>query len=172
MSHMRAPARLLVALVLVLAAGLVALGEPAWAHVRRVEAPAVTTVEPVAIPPATTQIVAASPAPPSLWPLLALVPLGALAVAAPRRALGLALIALLSIFAAESAVHSVHHLADQQAAAQCVVSVASAHLHGATPDAPDDGISEPAVVGAVSIAKLDRPGARFIRPDEGRAPPA
>ena len=169
---MRAGTRLFLVLALVVGAELIALGEPAWAHVRRVEAPSITTIEVVAVPEATSALVSAAPAPPALWPLLALIPLAALAAATPRRALGLALIALLSILAAESAVHSVHHLADQQAAAQCVVSVASAHLQGATQDAPDHGVRQPTVVGTVVTAELGRPGARFIRPDEGRAPPA
>src|SRR5687767_617340 len=144
---MRVLSRTLVSLGLLVAAHVAV--DDAWAHVRRAEAPlttAVTDTEPAVVSPAPAlpdAVIAAGPAPASLWPLLALIPLAALAAAPPRRALGLALIALLAVFAAESAVHSVHHLADQQAATQCAVSVASAHLHGATLDAPDDGVWRP-----------------------------
>ena len=160
----------------VLAAANLAAPELASAHLRRADAlvdtPAVVPapladVRPVSIAPAT-------PAPRPLWPLAAGLALAGLAltVVAPRRALRLALVLLLVVFTAESAVHSVHHLADQQAAKHCVIAAASAHVHGVSLDAPAQTLWLPTPVGAVAAAAPDRPGARPLRPDEGRAPPA
>src|SRR5687768_749326 len=114
---MRGTARsLLLALTLVVAAG-----SPAWSHVGVMELPA-DTPAPVAAP--VTFLVAATPEATPIWPFVAVLVAAALAALPPRRAVALALVLLLALFAVESGVHSVHHLADQQGAAQCVVAAA------------------------------------------------
>jgi hypothetical protein len=162
---MRGIARsLLLALTLVAAAG-----SPAWSHVGVLEVPA-STPAPVAAP--LTFLVAATPEATPIWPLVAVLVAVALAALPPRRAVAFALVLLLALFAVESGVHSVHHLADQQGAAQCVVAAASAHVHGLSLDAPVDALWLPTPVGTVVVADPTRPGARLVRSDEGRAPPA
>jgi hypothetical protein len=168
-------------IALLVVAGLVAatLVAPtlAAAHVRRVEAPAEAASH---VAPATPEdarpvsIAPAAPAPRALWPLavpLALVAL-ALSVVARRRAFRIALVVLIAVFTVETGVHSVHHLADRQAATHCGVFMASAHVQGASVDAPTDALWVPVAVGTVAVAEPGRPGARPLRPDEGRAPPA
>jgi hypothetical protein len=107
-----------------------------------------------------------------LAPTLALaVALGG-ALIARRRGLVGALALGLVVLAVETGVHSVHHLADQQAAAECTVALASANVHGTAEGPPATHamwISVP--VGVIVALALERPGARPLRPDEGRAPP-
>jgi len=57
----------------------------------------------------------------------------------PRRALVLAIVLILGVFAFENGVHSVHHLNDLRSGPTCSVAAATAHLagtpiDGATPD--------------------------------------
>ncbi len=90
----------------------------------------------------------------------------------PARAVVLGIVLLLTLFAVESAVHSVHHLLQESdEASVCLVATASSHLAGTAvelvgvdlPPLPRLDLavsfqpSEPAVVG--------------LRPDQGRAPP-
>jgi hypothetical protein len=174
---MRSPHRvLLLFLALLLVASLAAPAD-LFAHVRLAESPA-APVKSIAVGAIAdtrpVSIVAATPAPRPLWPLaagLALAGLG-LAIAAPRRALGVTLVVVLAAFAIETGVHSVHHMADQKAATQCVVSAASAHVQGASIEAPTCATWVPSPVGTVAVAEAVRPGASPVRPDEGRAPPA
>jgi hypothetical protein len=168
---MRSVARQVLVSLVVLVATIVVAGSPAGAHVGAPEtleasAPATSAAVPVL---ATDRAGADVPR----WSLLALAAVVVLAARMPpRRTLGLALVALLAVFAAESAVHSVHHLADQQAATQCVVALASAHVHVAAPEVPAATEWLPAIAGEIALAEPHRPGARPLRPDEGRAPPA
>jgi hypothetical protein len=108
-----------------------------------------------------------------------LAPTVALAVAlggaliARRRGLVGALALGLVVLAVETGVHSVHHLADQQAAAECTVALASGNVHGTAEAPPATHAMWICVrVGVVVALALERPGARPLRPDEGRAPPA
>ena len=105
------------------------------------------------------------------WHLVALL-LGVAVLGArrPRRAVGLALILLLAVFAFESGVHSVHHLSDPSRAEHCGVASASQHMSGtevavvtvtgSLPQAPHQ------VLLAASIARV-----RSLGPEQGRAPP-
>jgi hypothetical protein len=100
--------------------------------------------------------------------VIALLALGA---RRPRRALVLALMLLLAVFAFESGVHSVHHLAERDGGQHCAVASASQHVTGT--EVPlvlviDLLPQEQTLV--VSGAPLV--GARFHGPDQGRAPPA
>ena len=164
--------RLTLAALLVAAAVLSASATGAWAH--PVAEVAVVEDEPVPDAPAPAPAVspaespAAAPVPLVVGLVLAL----AVAAAAPRRALAVALVLVLSVLAVEVGVHSVHHLGDRQAAAQCDVASASTHVHGATPQAPSCSPWVPTLLGAVLTPESGQPGARLIRPDEGRAPPA
>jgi hypothetical protein len=94
-----------------------------------------------------------------------------LGIVAPRRALVLALVLVLGVLAVETGVHSVHHLADRQAAAECAVAWATAHVPGATQPTAPDATWVPTPLGAVPLPTVDRPGRRSSRPGEGRAPP-
>jgi len=94
------------------------------------------------------------------------------AMIAPRRVFIAALVLVLAIIAVEASVHSVHHLADQRAAAHCVVAAASAHVQGATEPVAVDAVWVPTPIGAIVAVDSVQPGSRSLRPDEGRAPPS
>lgn len=112
----------------------------------------------------------------AVWISLALLALGGACLAAAirrgRRVATLTLALLIALFGLESAVHSVHHLADPQAAASCAVLSASQHAPGTCVDIPDVGAptwtAEPSPAGGTEII---RPLQAF-GPPEGRAPPA
>jgi hypothetical protein len=93
-------------------------------------------------------------------------------IVTPRRVLIAALVLILTIIAVEESVHSVHHLADQRAAAQCAVAAASAQVQGATQPVAVPAVWLPTQIGAVVPVEPDQPGRRSLRPDEGRAPPS
>jgi uncharacterized membrane protein (TIGR02234 family) len=87
-----------------------------------------------------------------------------------RRTVAGLLIALLAVLAFEAGVHSVHHLGDADAAAQCVVASASSDLSGA--GAGPVVVIVPAETG--DVAPPPQSGTllpRFAHPDRGRAPP-
>jgi hypothetical protein len=182
--HLRRP----VALVMLVVALGVLLGPAttALAHVRPVTAtasqepasivtPQVAPVEaPIAAPSATARL-ASIPTPATdapLWAVLVLTILLGAAAVVPRRVLIAALVLLLLVAGFEASVHSVHHLADQRAAAPCAVAAASAHVQGAADPLAVPEMWAPTPIGAVVAAEPDRPGARTLRPDEGRAPPS
>ena len=78
---------------------------------------------------------AAPAAPMPAWPLVAvLVALGLAGARKPRRALALALVVIVAIFALESGVHSVHHLTDVDRGESCAVASASQHISGTEVD--------------------------------------
>jgi hypothetical protein len=165
---------------------LVALGltVPAHAHVPAradspssivqtadVEAGAPTATAPVRLEPTA----AAGPESPTVpW-----VPLLALVVAASlirplrsRRTLVALLVALLAVLTFEGGVHSVHHLGDEDAAAQCAIAWASSNLSGASAN-PGDRIAP------IESETAERPlesgrllPQRFAHPVQGRAPPS
>jgi hypothetical protein len=165
------PARLLVVLAMLMAVSLT-LSTAAWAHPRPVP-PSIddeATPAPVSVP---TPVPAAPPsAPTPLVPGLVLGVTVAAVLASRRRGLvGVLALALIAL-AVETGVHSVHHLADRQAAAECVVALATAQVHGTVEPAPhvhDLRLDVP--LGSVAVASAERPGSRPSRPDEGRAPP-
>jgi len=159
----------------VLAAALLGVAAPGWAHPRpaiSVEAPLpVELAEPLQVSAVVTASAPTPAFPVGLALLLMVVGLAA-AIVAPRRALALALMLVLSVLAIESGVHSVHHLGDGPAAAQCAVAWVSGHTHGAAqPDLPHVAwMTTP--VGATPVADVAPRASRSLRPDEGRAPPA
>jgi MYXO-CTERM domain-containing protein len=113
----------------------------------------------------------AAPAPAGVprKPLLALVALLMLAFRS-RRTIAALLVAWLAMFAFEAGVHSVHHLGDQNEEARCVVASGSSNLSGAVGE-PVTLVATAAPGGpAVPFEPAALPG-RFIRPDQGRAPP-
>ena len=94
---------------------------------------------------------------------------------APRRGKDAALVSLalvVFLLGLESAIHSVHHLSDPQAAASCATFSASQHVPGAG--------GEPSHVGAPTWTTRPAPALRAeptrplqaFRSHEGRAPPA
>jgi hypothetical protein len=89
----------------------------------------------------------------------------------PRRALGLALVSVLVVFAAETGVHSVHHLGDRGAIA-CAVAATAGHLMVVL-DAGIPAVEPPAALSAaVSAPHSSPPSAPSHGPDPARAPPA
>jgi hypothetical protein len=158
---------------------VLALASPvtsAWAHPP--PAPPTEAVGPTldapAFPAPAPVLAENAPAPPAavtIWLAAVLTLALGLGVVAPRRTLGLALVLVLGVLALETGVHSVHHLADRQAAAECAVASATAHVPGAPqPTTPDIAwLSTP--LGSAPLPVADRPGSRSIRPNEGRAPP-
>ena len=184
------PRRPLALLMMLVAAGML-LGSvtTALAHVRSVPAAPAVSHEPApAVAPKVGAVeaptvgsgvepvrLASIQAPPTAAPLWAAVMLALLLGAAtvvPRRVLIAALVLLLLVGGFEASVHSVHHLADQRAAAHCAVAVASAHVQGASDPLAVPEMWVPTPIGAVVASEPDRPGARALRPDEGRAPPS
>ena len=169
LSAMLVRPRFLVAALALSILALLGAREPVWAH--------------TGLP---TQIVAdldaalpglalsAAPEAPGLpWPLL-LAAFAAMALGwrQPRRACAFALVLILAVFAYEGGLHSVHHGADVKQAARCPVGAAAAHL-SATPVAcvasvdvvPPVAAPAPQTDHAVLLA-------RFLSPDQGRAPPS
>ena len=171
---MRLPSRFALLLLALLVAASLAAPGPASAHVLRAEAPAGSAAPAPVVETGPVSIGPAAPTPPPLWPLLLVLALAGLALArlGPARTLRLALVVLLAVFTVETGVHSVHHLADRHAATHCVVSLASAHVQGASVDVPAAAPWVPIPVGSVTLAEGIRPGVSPLRPDEGRAPPA
>ena len=155
---------------------LLVIAGPAAAHVPAPALPAVTleTTQAAAIIP----ILSAAPAPPALpWYLFAALA-AALALVAgalwrrPRGALVVALTLLLCVFAFEHALHSVHHGFDPRQQEECTVAAASAHLAAVQVD--DLGLSSVVlpVIGPAEAAPPASTLARFLSPDQGRAPPS
>ena len=88
-----------------------------------------------------------------------------------RQAAVLSLGLLVGLFGLESAIHSVHHLSDPQAAATCVLFSASQHAPGTCAATPDAGAPTwTAQPSATFDAEPIRPLQAF-RAHESRAPP-
>lgn len=161
-----------VSVPLLLALTLLAIADPAGAHVLA-PSPLTAAVEtPQA--PAIVPVLSAAPAPPPVpWYLpVALMLAGAIAPGRPRRALVVTLALLLSVFAFENALHSVHHGFDPKQQEACTVAAATAHLVAVQVD--DPGLSSVAlsVVGRAEAAPAPSGPIRFLSPDQGRAPPS
>jgi len=107
----------------------------------------------------------------SWWTPVVLAMAAALAWRRPRRAVALALVLVLAVFAFESGLHSVHHGLDQTQASSCSVAMAGSHLSATAVDdrAPDDVIL-PVVALSTETCAPD-PIARPASPEQGRAPP-
>ena len=114
-----------------------------------VEPAEVATAAPLPVEALPAASLTRGPAAAPVWPWLALLLVPALAaprrgrwrVDRGRRGLAAALGLLLAVFACETAVHSVHHLAEPAAGERCPGYAASQHVSGlsaapATPDLP------------------------------------
>lgn len=88
-----------------------------------------------------------------------------------RRILALAFVAILTVLAFETALHSVHHLDEPDASASCPVLTATSQISGAAPSVADLSLrpDAPGPVIAVELAWL-LPFCS-LRVPEGRAPP-
>jgi hypothetical protein len=171
--------RTLVAPTILIIVGLMLMGvaSSAWAHNRPAPlaegpGPSLDAPEPAAPPTPLPSVAPEPPAAATGWLALVLTLALSVGVVAPRRALALALVLVLGVLAVETGVHSVHHLADRQAASECAVASVSAHVHGAAQASAPDVTWVPTPIGTAPPLAVDRPGSRSIRPDEGRAPPA
>ena len=171
---MRWPRILALACAVVLL-GAVALPPNASAHLssRLVAAedvsPVAESVAALASPALSWTAAATLVAPP--WHLFALLAgLAALGARRPRRALGLVLVLLLAVFAFESGVHSVHHLADPARGEHCVVAAASQHVSGTEVTAVTVGESLAQAPHEVAPA-APTSRVQLIGPEQGRAPP-
>jgi len=160
--------------------GLALLGgaAPSWAHTGLDTELSATPAQGADSSPATAEasksptLSAAPKAPGVPWLVLlgAFVAVG-LGGRRPRRALIVAVVLLLVVFAFEDALHSVHHLVDKSQLNKCAVAVAAAHLNAIAAD--DGGVPDvilPAVAVTAEAAQAD-PVARFPSPVQGRAPP-
>jgi hypothetical protein len=89
-----------------------------------------------------------------------------------RRTLVLCLVLLLTLFAFENALHSVHHGFDPKLGDTCALAMASTHLSAVTVDGVAEASIALAPAGhATQPAPAPLP-ARWLGPDQGRAPPA
>ena len=148
---------------------------PAWAH-PAFEGAAQAPATAVAVPTATWSAAPALPAVP--WPAV-LAAAAALIVAwrRPRRALALAIVLILALFAFENGVHSVHHLndlrhlEDLRSGLTCHIAVATAHLSGTPVDATTpEYLVLPSYERLVVQAQPDV-AALSLSAHQGRAPP-
>jgi hypothetical protein len=130
--------------------------------------PSVTREEP------TATVDPAPPASSAVRPLvlvLAMLLAGVAIARAPVTTVRVALALLLAITAAESALHSVHHIDDPAGAKDCHVLSVTQQLHGeAAPELP--GIAPLVELRSdVTIAAARETAQAVRRPDQGRAPP-
>jgi hypothetical protein len=88
------------------------------------------------------------------------------------RAIAVALSLALTVFAFETAVHSVHHLADPEAGTDCPVLSGSQNLAWGTADAVGTDCPPLDVSTAPPVHRADGPRWQLHRPSQGRAPPA
>jgi hypothetical protein len=164
--------------VLLAAVALLAATGPAMAH------SSASIIEPVAstakasipsVTPSPVPVVAAAADSSGFTPWIAA---GALVLAGvalrrrPHRTLVLCLALLLTLFAFENALHSVHHGLDPKQADACTIAAASAHLSAV---AVDGIVATSLVLAAAGHATEPDPStlpARWLGPDQGRAPPA
>jgi fumarate reductase subunit D len=154
---------------------LVALAAPVLAHpvTQGVPSSDLPTADVVVAAPAAVTAPVPEPAVIPGWVFAAALILAVTAACRrPRRALAVALVLLLTIFAFENALHSVHHGFDASQYDECTIAAASAHVSAVSVD----GVVETAVILAVGASTADvvpslRPS-RFLGRDQGRAPPA
>jgi hypothetical protein len=114
---------------------------------------------------------AARTAVPVLLVLVAVLLLGTGAACAPGATARVLLSLLIAVTAAESAVHSVHHLDDPGGAKECQVLTVTQQLHADTAPALPDGVPLAALRSDVVAVVLHGATQSVRRPDQGRAPP-
>jgi hypothetical protein len=91
--------------------------------------------------------------------------------ASGRRALPLALVALLTVVSFEVALHSVHHLDEPDAGASCPVLTATAELSGASAPSVDVGVRAQAPERVAGVRLTWLLPVHPVRVHQGRAPP-
>jgi hypothetical protein len=129
--------RRLVVLLVLAATGLAAPVTSAWAHpamqapAKATEAVGVATTD--TLPTGEWRAGSSRLLPPWLALICGMVGLVAIGYR-PRRALAVAFVLVLAVFAFEHGVHSVHHLDDAAAGATCAVASATAQLAGTPVD--------------------------------------
>lgn len=150
-------------------------GAPVSAH-PALEVRAELPAAPTAAPTATWS---AAPTPPTIpWPALLAVALVSIAAwRRPRRALALAIVVILAVFAFENGVHSVHHLNsvhhsdDLRAGATCTVAAATAQLAGTPVDGAVETQFIPAAPERLVLQQQLSFDASALAVHQGRAPP-
>jgi hypothetical protein len=173
--------RLVPGLAMILIAATVMLlgtATPSWAHQEHSTAFSIDARTPHVDPASpgwealALSMLPESPAVP--WPLLA----GGVLLAVTlcrrrtRRAIALALVLLLAVLCFEDGLHSVHHLGGQAKHVRCAIATATAHLSATAVDtAATADIVLPVVAVTIETSRTD-PLARFLCPDQGRAPPS
>jgi hypothetical protein len=130
--------------------------------------------EPIREPQAPPPSLVAAPGGPLPWWLVPAVVLavGGAMTLRSRRATAAVVLALLAVFAAESALHSVHHIGDPRGAEQCLVLSFSQHLSADCPSLTGTPLPARDPGCTVALASAGRPVEFPLRPDQGRAPPA
>ena len=89
-----------------------------------------------------------------------------------RRILALAFVAILTVLAFETALHSVHHLDEPDARASCPVLTATSQISGAAPPVADLSLRPAAPGPVVAVDPSWLLPFCSLRVPEGRAPPA
>jgi hypothetical protein len=146
---------------------------PAWAH------SVLEVAAPVPAAPASGATWTSAPSLPAVPGPAVLAAAAALLVAwrRPRRALALAIVLVLALFAFENGVHSVHHLndlrhlEDLRSRLTCHVAAAMAHLSGTPVDTTTlESLVLPSYEGVV-VPTQSAVAARSLSAHQGRAPP-
>src|SRR5690348_11982408 len=154
---------------------------PALAHPALETTVGPSAPTPIVVPPMAPSTMAWSAAPtPPVVPWAAMLAAAAALIVAwrrPRRALALAIVLILGLFAFENGVHSVHHLNDLRhlddlrSGLTCHVAAASAHLSGTPVDvATHESLVLPSYESVVVHAQ-PAVDARSLSAHQGRAPP-
>lgn len=123
------------------------------------------------------------PLPPAASPSVALLAVGLVLLASRGwwrratsrsrgRALAIALSLVLTVFTVETAVHSVHHLADHESGTDCPVLAGSQGLAWGAADLVGTVGPSLEVSTALPLRSDDGPRWQLCRPSAGRAPPA
>jgi len=89
-----------------------------------------------------------------------------------RRVLALAFVAILTVLAFETALHSVHHLDEPGAGASCPVLTAGSQLNGVAAPVADLTVRADAAGPVVAVDRAWLLPFCALRVPEGRAPPA
>ncbi len=147
-----------------------AMANPTNAHVADAHGGAAHGIGHVDLEESNTSIDFLLPA--GLGSLLGAALLRALTRRSSVRAVALGLALALGVFTLETAVHSVHHLADPDARAACPVLTGSQHLSWGEAQVADAGVPRLCASAAPMVRLADAPRWQIYRPHQGRAPPA
>jgi fumarate reductase subunit D len=160
--------------VLLATVAIVGAAAPVAAHPGGpIAPPAAPPLDTAAMPAVAAAVTLGAP---GFSPLLVAGALLILAAAAaarrrPRAALVVALALLLTIFAFETALHSVHHGLDPKQSNECAIAAASAQLAAVTVDTVIESSVILAVAGRATEPGRSPAPIRLVGPDQDRAPP-